>query len=62
MKMIQKTQKQILPDDEFAKVIYFSNSKQREVISVVHTWAKNFVKYDGHDVEPVHSFRQWRDR
>ena len=53
---------QILPDDEFAKVIYFSNSKQREVISVVHTWAKNFVKYDGHDVEPVHSFRQWRDR
>ena len=25
-----------------------------EVFNVVHTWAKNYVNYDGHDVEPVH--------
>ena len=23
---------------------------------MVNTWAKNFVKYDGQDVEPVHIF------
>ena len=23
---------------------------------MVHTWAKNYVKYDGHDVEQVHIF------
>ena len=23
---------------------------------MVHTWDKNYVKYDGHDVEPVHIF------
>ena len=31
-------------------------SKQREVFNVVHPWAKNYVKYDGHDVEPVYIF------
>ena len=23
---------------------------------MVHTWAKDYVKYDGYDVEPVHLF------
>ena len=43
----------VLPDDEIAKDTNSLNSKQTEVFNVVHTWAKNFVKYDGHDVEPV---------
>ena len=47
---------QILPDREIAKDINSLNSKQREAFSVVHTWAKNYVKYDGHDVEPVQIF------
>ena len=47
---------QILPDDEIAKDINSLNSKQRKVFNVVHAWAKNYVKYDGHDVEPVHTF------
>ena len=47
---------QILPDDEIAKGINFFNSKQREVSNVVHTWTKHYVKYDGHDVEPVQIF------
>ena len=47
---------QILPDDEIAKDINSLNSKQREVFNVVHRWVKNYVKYDGHDVEPVHIF------
>ena len=42
---------QILPDDEIAKGI---NSKQWEVFNVVHAWAKEYLKYDGHDVESVH--------
>ena len=69
--MIQKTQKdtethktsaipnfmpQVLPDDEIAKGINSLNSKQREVFNVVHTWATNFVKCDGQDVEPVNIF------
>ena len=47
---------QILPDDEIAKGILSLNSKQKKVFNVVHTWAKSYVKYDGHDVEPVHIF------
>ena len=47
---------QVLPGDEIAKGISSLNSKQREVFNVVHTWAKLFVKYDEHDVEPVHIF------
>ena len=23
---------------------------------MVHTWAKDYIKYDGHDVEPVYIF------
>ena len=34
----------------------FLNSKQREVFNVVFTWPKDYLKYDGHDVEPVHMF------
>ena len=37
---------QILPDDEIAEGINPLDSKQREVFSVVHTWAKDYVKYD----------------
>ena len=39
-------------DDDIAKGInYLSDFK------VVHIWAKDYVKYDGHDdVEPVHIF------
>ena len=29
------------------------NSKQREVINVVYTWAKDYIKYNGHSVEHV---------
>ena len=47
---------QTLPDDEIAKDINSLKSKQREVFNVVHTWAKNYLKNDVHDVEPVHIF------
>ena len=47
---------EILPDDEIAKAINSFNSKKREVFNVVHTWAKDYVIYDAHDVEPVHVF------
>ena len=47
---------QVLPDDEIAKVTNSLNSKQREVFNVVHTWAKDNVKFDGDDDEPVHIF------
>ena len=47
---------QVLPDDKIAKSINSLNSKQREVFNVVHTWATNFVKCDGQDVEPVNIF------
>ena len=47
---------QILPDHEIVKGINYLNSKQREVFSVVYTWAKDYVKYDEHDVAPMHIF------
>ena len=53
---------QVLPDDKIAKGINFLNSRQREVFNVVHTWAKNFRKYDGHDVKPVHIFLSGSER
>ena len=46
---------QILSDDEIVKGINSLNSKQREVFSVVHTWSKDYVKYDKH-VELVYIF------
>ena len=68
MKVIQKTEKQTklsatanfipkkFPDNDIAEGINSLNSKQREVFNVVHTWAKDYVKYNGHNVEPVHIF------
>ena len=47
---------QILPDDEIAKDTNCLNSEQREVFNEVHTWAKDYVKYDGFDVEPADIF------
>ena len=41
---------QILPNDEIAKDINSLNSKQREVFNVFHTWAKDYVRNDGHNV------------
>ena len=46
----------ILPDDDIAKSIKSLNSKQREVFNVNHTWAKDNVKHDGDDLEPIHIF------
>ena len=46
----------ILPDNDIAEGINSLNSKQRDVFNVVHTWARDYVKYNGHNVEPVHIF------
>ena len=46
----------ILPDDEIAKGVNSLNSKQREVFNVIHTWVKDYVKYDGYNVKPVLTF------
>ena len=48
--------RKILPYDKFAEGINSLNSKQREVFNVVHTWAKDYVKYDKRNVEPTHMF------
>ena len=45
---------QILPDDEITKCINSLNSMQREVFHVTHTWVKDQVKYDRHDIKPVY--------
>ena len=42
-----------LPDDEIAEGISSLSLKQRELSNVLHTWAKDYVKCDGHDFEPV---------
>ena len=47
---------QILPDDEIAKDTNSLNSEQREVFNEVLTWAKDYMKYDGFDVEPADIF------
>ena len=47
---------QILRDDELAEGINYLNSKQREVFTVVHTWAKDYVKYNENNIEPIHIF------
>ena len=47
---------QILPDDEIAEAINSSNSEQREVFNVIHTWDKDYVKYDECNVQPIHIF------
>ena len=55
----------ILLDYNIGVGIKSLNSKQAEVSSVIHTCAKDYVKYDKHDVEPVHIFLSsclWRHR
>ena len=47
---------QILPDDKIAGGINSLNSKHKDVFSVIHTGANNYVKYDGYNVEPIHIF------
>ena len=42
--------------DGISECINVLNSKQREVVSVVLTLAKDYVKYDRHNVETVHMF------
>ena len=46
----------ILPDNEIAEGVKYLNSGQREIYNVVHTWAKIYVTYDIHNVEPIHIF------
>ena len=45
---------QILPDNEIVEGINSLNSKQREIFNMVHTWAKEYIKYDRHNVELIH--------
>ena len=47
---------QISLDDEIAEGINSLNSKQREVFNMVDPWTKDCVKYNEHNVEPVHVF------
>ena len=46
---------QILSDDKIAEGINSLNSKQREIFNEIHTWLKEYVKYDGRNVEPIQS-------
>ena len=46
----------VLSVDEIADSINSLNSKQREVLNLVHTWTKDYVKYDGHNIELMHVF------
>ena len=68
MRMIQKTQKKtdrlqflhlcqnVLPDDKIAKGTNSLDLKERKVFNVVHIWAQDYVKYNGHNVKPGHIF------
>ena len=47
---------QISPDNEIAEGINSLNSKQSEIFNMFCAWAKEYIKYDGHNVEPVHIF------
>ena len=44
----------ILPDDEIADSINSLDSKQKELFNVGHMWAKDYVKYNRHNVKPLH--------
>ena len=46
----------ILPNDKIAEIINSFNSKQRGVFNVVHTWAKDHVKYRRHNVKPLYIY------
>ena len=41
-------------DDEVTEGTTSLISKQREVFNMVHTWVKDYIKYDWRKVEPVH--------
>ena len=45
---------QVLPDDEIAENINSFNSKQREIFNLFQKSAEDYVKCNGHNVEPVH--------
>ena len=47
---------QILPDNEIAEGINFLISKQRKIFNVVYKQAKEYVKCNGHNAEPIHIF------
>ena len=47
---------QLLPDDEIKEGINSLNSKQEEAINMVHTWVKDYVKHNAHNVEPIYIF------
>ena len=40
-------------DDEIPEGISFVNWKIREFFYVVHIWAKDYAKYDEHNIEPI---------
>ena len=46
----------LLPDDQIAEGINPLNSNQREVFNVFHKWAKDYVKCNGNNVEPLRIF------
>ena len=46
----------MLSNDEIAQGINSLNSKQIEVFSKVHTWGKDYVKYDWYNGEQAHIF------
>ena len=46
----------MLPDDKIGEGVNSLNSKQREVINLVFTWAKHYVKQTINDIEPAHMF------
>ena len=46
----------ILPDDQILEIIYFLNSKKMEFLNMFHTCAKDCVKYNWYNVQPIHIF------
>ena len=44
---------QTLADDKIVKRINSLYSNLRKVFNMVHTWAKIYVKHNGHIVEPI---------
>ena len=44
---------EILTDDKTAEHVNSSNLKQREEFNVAHTWAKDYVKHNEHNVELI---------
>ena len=44
----------MLVGDKIANDINSLNPNQKYILNVVHTLTKDYVKYNGHNVEPVH--------